>query len=550
MYISNYTNITIIIITTIAWVFGIYKRNKFFLNLMKSKDYNNDEYLKWIKKFHNRVYNKRFIIPLLSLIMITTIFVLFSLFVSRVSNIIILMFGLLSVVLILLSIKNTEKIMNNEVELKSKDRRLFLSTCIVNSLEIIIVIILYILTVGINIYYYPIILLAGTIIYLESPYNIMLGNILKSPIENRINRSYYEKAYEKIRNFENLKTIGITGSFGKSTTKFITEKILEKSFSVLKTTQKFNTTRNTSDIIINDLDENKDIFLVEMNAKKTGDIEKTAKLSNPKIGVITDIGPTHLDTFNSMENIMKTKYELIEELPADGVAIFNYDNKHIKKLADKTFKEKILFGIENTEEVDIYATEIEVNKEGSTFIIADKEGNQVKCSTKLVGNHNISNILASVSIGKALGMSLSEMAPRINEMTIVPYSLKIASNDDEIIFIEDGFKSNPLGAKSALDVIKEFDEGRKIIVTSGLQELGTEEKKENEIFGKNISKLCDYVILIENDKTKYIYDALLDNAYSKENIKVEKNIQEAKKELSKLLKPKDVVLIESDINLE
>src|SRR5690606_41859727 len=137
----------------------------------------------------------------------------------------------------------------------------------------------------------------------------------------------------------------------------------------------------------NNMTKEHEIFIDELGARNIGDIKELGELVKPKIGVITSIGPTHLETFKNMDNIMKTKYELIEELPTDGIAIFNYDNEYIKKLADKTFKEKILYGIGNNEQLDIYAEEVEVSEMGSTFTIKDKKRNRIRLTTKFIGKY-------------------------------------------------------------------------------------------------------------------------------------------------------------------
>ena len=164
-----------------------------------------------------------------------------------------------------------------------------------------------------------------------------------------------------------------------------------------------------SKIINNELTDDYDVFIAELGATKTGDIDEVAKLTNPKIGIITSIGPCHLETFKSIDNIMRTKYELIENLPDDGIAIFNYDNEYVKRLADKTFKEKLLYGIDNIEDTDVFATNIHVDSLGSSFSLCIKSLGVIECRTKLLGKHNILNILGGAAIASVLGLSKSKI---------------------------------------------------------------------------------------------------------------------------------------------
>lgn len=216
-----------------------------------------------------------------------------------------------------------------------------------------------------------------------------------------------------------LQVVGITGSFGKTSTRLITEAILKQRYRILSTNENCNTSIDLSKLINEELDEKHQVFIIEMGARRMGDIKDLAKLIKPNIGVITSIGPAHLETFKNIDSIMKTKYELIEELQPEGVAIFNYDYAYIRKLADKTFKEKILFGMKDIEKLDLYADNVEISEEGSTFTIKDKKGNSIDFKTQLVGKYNIYNILAGACVAKALGLDLEEIKRAIEINRIV-----------------------------------------------------------------------------------------------------------------------------------
>lgn len=401
------------------------------------------------------------------------------------------------------------------------------------------------------IFFFPMVLIVNIIIfailYILQHYTILFSNIIIMPIEESINRKFYEEAQEKIKNRNDLKVVGITGSFGKTSTKFIMGTILGERFKVLNTPESYNTPMGLSKVINNNLKEDDEIFIAELGARNIGDIKEVSQLVQPKIAVITSIGPVHLETFKNIDNIMKTKYELIEELDTDGVAVFNYDNEHIKKLADKTFKEKILYGLEDVENLDLYAEEIEVSELGSTFTIKDKEGNSVKCRTKLLGKHNIYNILAGVAVGRILGISFDEISRGIEKVEPIPHRLNIINSGTGIIVIDNAFNSNPIGSKAALEVLSEFKDGKKIIVTPGMVELGEMEAEANKEFGIQIGKVCDYVILIGEKRTRPIYDGIMEENYNKDNIFIAKDLDEATAYIQKVARPKDIVLFENDL---
>lgn len=390
------------------------------------------------------------------------------------------------------------------------------------------------------------IILLGGLYYLQAFFMLISNNSIR-PIEKRINMGFYQQAQEKIKSRPDLTVVGITGSFGKTSTKFIVGTILEERFKVLNTPESYNTPMGLSKVVNNELTEEHNVFIAELGARNIGDIKEVSELVSPKIGIITSIGPTHIETFKNIDNIMKTKYELIEELPTDGVAIFNYDNEHIRKLADKTFKEKILYGLEDIENLNLYAEDIEVSEFGSTFTVKDKEGNSIRCTTKLLGKHNIYNILAGVAVGKALGLSFEEIKRGIENIEPIPHRLNIINPGTGIIIIDDAFNSNPIGAKAALEVLSQFKEGRKIIVTPGMVELGAMEVEANTEFGTNIGKVCDYVILVGEKRTKPIYDGLMEVNYNKDNIFIVNTLDEATTYIQKIARPKDVVLFENDL---
>ena len=180
------------------------------------------------------------------------------------------------------------------------------------------------------------------LIALIQPLILLIANGIRSPLEKKINMGFYKSAQEKIIKYKKngLKVVGITGSFGKTSVKFYLETILREKFKVQNSPSSYNTPMGLSKVINNDLEEESQIFIAEMGAYKPGEIDECAKLVMPDIGILTAVGPTHMQSFKTIENIQKTKYELIENLPEDGTAIFNYDNDYVKPLADKTLKSK------------------------------------------------------------------------------------------------------------------------------------------------------------------------------------------------------------------
>lgn len=447
------------------------------------------------------------------------------------------------------SLKENNQPIKKPLTFTQRARRLYNTNIVLNIIILLVPSIIYLSFDRImTIYIYGFILLIfGYILYKIQPLIMYISTIIIKPVEDKINMGFYVNAQEKIKARDDLNVIGITGSFGKTSTKFIVSTILSQKLNVLTSPESYNTPMGLSKVINNDLNQDHEVFVAELGARLIGEIREVAVLVQPKIGIITNIGPAHIETFKNIENIMKTKYELIDELPTDGVAIFNYDNEYIKKLADKTFKEKILYGLEDTDSLNMYADNIVVSQFGSTFTLKDDEGNSVECKTKLLGKHNIYNILAGACVAKVLGFTFDEISFGISKIEPVDHRLNIINPGTGIIIIDDAFNSNPIGTKAALDVLSQFKEGKKIIVTPGMIELGEMEESANREFGVNIGKVCDYVILVGEKRTEPIYEGLMETNFNKDNIFIVNNLEEASEQIGKIARPKDVVLFENDL---
>jgi len=515
--------------------------------MLQLEEYKGRKYIQWLNKSEKAYSNelKRSLLLLsiatLAYVALANIFADTYLLVLRI--IYYFIWGVFLIINSTIKMEETKK----PLVFTNRAKRLFLTNILVNWALAFVIFSFYRLYLGLNSKYIPLTVYLFFVIFIFQSHIIYISNLINKPIEISIYRYYYQKAQNKIKKMNKLQVVGITGSFGKTSTKFITATILKQKYKVLATPESYNTPMGISKVINENLKNDYDVFVAEMGARNIGDIRELAKLARPTIGVITSIGPTHLETFKNIDNIMKTKYELIEELPPEGIAIFNYDNKYVKKLADKTFKEKILFGMEDVEKLDLYADNIETTEEGTIFTIKDKKGNSIQCKTKLLGKHNIYNILAGACVAMALGLNLEQIRKGIEKIEPISHRLNIINPGTGITIIDDSFNSNPIGAKAALEVLQQFRGGKKIIVTPGMVELGDRQDEANRQFGMNIAKVCDYAILVGENITKSIYEGLIEAGYNREHIFVVNSLKEATAVIQKIEKPKDIILFENDL---
>ena len=513
------------------------------LHIIQLEGYNSDKYLYWMENNKEKVHTRNDKIYVTILLVLSLILTIISpIYKTPVYP---LIYAGVSIVFLFKNIRSAEEV-KKPLIFTPRAKRLYAISLSLLIFDLLITLwIINIITKDI-LSYFPVWASILTIIYYFSSYYMYGANYIAKPMEERINKKYYIQASEKIKSM-NINSVGITGSYGKTSTKFTTETILNEKYKVLKTPESYNTPMGISKIINNELTDDYDVFVAELGATKAGDIDELAKLTNPKIGIITSIGPCHLETFKSIDNIMRTKYELIENLPDDGTAIFNYDNEYVKKLADKTFKHKILYGIDNIEETDIFATDIHVDSLGSSFTLCINSLGTIECRTKLLGRHNILNILGGAAIASVLGLTLDEIKAGISKLEAVEHRLHLIDHGTGVLVIDDSFNSNPDGAKAALDVLNSFTDRRKIIVTPGMVELGNIEERENYKLGEHIACICDIAILVGKKRTLPIYQGMKKHNFNEDNLYVVNSLSEASEVLKTLTKINDVVLFENDL---
>ena len=377
---------------------------------------------------------------------------------------------------------------------------------------------------------------------------VYIANVINHPIERIIYHGFEKNAKNKLASMPSLKVIGITGSYGKTSSKNILNDILNVKYNSLATPKSLNTFNGLMITVNNQLSKFDDIFIAEMGAYVKGEINGLCKLVNPKYGIITSIGTAHLETFGSEQNIIDGKMELIEYLPSDGIGVLNKDDK---KQRDYQIKKKdhckiLWIGIEE-KNVDVRATDIKCSGKGTTFNVIFK-GSKTKYEfeTKLLGNHNVYNILAAIALAHEFGLTVKELQQGVEKVKPIEHRLQI-NKLGSFYQIDDAYNSNPVGAKRALEVLSMMD-GTRVVVTPGMVELGEKEDELNKEFGKQIADVADYVILVGPKKTIPIKEGLLSKKFNEKKIHVLKDVKEAYPLINTLKGKKDLyALFENDL---
>ena len=376
------------------------------------------------------------------------------------------------------------------------------------------------------------------------PLWISLCGLLAWPVEKLISELYFRDAQRILRDRKDLIRIGITGSWGKTSVKFILGTILEEKFHTLVTPASFNTPMGVTKIIRTRLEPGHRIFVAEMGARHVGDIKEMCRLVHPQIGIITSVGPQHLDTFKTQERITRTKYELIQALPENGQAFFADDEGICRGLYQKTTIARHISGLDS-EKDEVTAESIRYSPAGSAFLLCygDK---QIKCETQLLGELNIRNILLCACVALNLGMTLDQVARGIQKIQPVEHRLQLIRHPGGINIIDDAFNSNIRGAKQAFQVLKQFPDKR-IVVTPGMVELGDCEYDMNRDFGSAMADCCDTAVLIGKKRSEAIAAGLKDRGFPESSILIVSSLEEATGLLNQVASSGDTILFENDL---
>lgn len=381
------------------------------------------------------------------------------------------------------------------------------------------------------------------LLFMLQPFLILLANALNHPIEKRIDQYYISDAARILREMPNLKIIGVTGSYGKTSVKYYLSALLSTQYNVLHTPGNYNTTLGVVRTVRENMKPFHEIFICEMGAREVGDIREICDLVHPDYGIITSIGPQHLQSFHTIENIVSTKFELADAVPQSGKVFLNYDNEYIRMA--KTNKNVVSYGV-MSEDADFCAYDIAVSPRGSSFKIKDETGRAYEFHTKLVGAHNVQNIAGAIAVAHTLGIPMEKLLYPVKQLESVPHRLQLVRQGDRIL-LDDAYNSNKNGFKAALDTLASFKELR-ILLTPGMVELGEKQYDENKEVGVYAADKCDYAILVGKEQTKPIQDGLLEAGFPSNRMIPVDDLQEAFRMVNAIPGEKQkVILIENDL---
>jgi UDP-N-acetylmuramoyl-tripeptide--D-alanyl-D-alanine ligase len=398
--------------------------------------------------------------------------------------------------------------------------------------------------------------IGGLVNFLLAPAWLMLGNVLMTPVEAAMRQRFIHQAESVLESIQ-PKIIGITGSYGKTTTKNFLRDILGGRYKIYATPKSYNTLMGICLAINNDVanDYSIEYFISEMGAYVGGEIERICQLTPPDISIVVEVGPQHLERFGTLKNTARAKYEIIENLPPHGLGVFNWDNAYVREMYEKGYPDNRIAVSKAVSPDDVpengprfIASEIQETLNGLGFTISDTQtGDSERIETPVIGRHNVTNLLLSIAVAVHEGMSLHDVALRAKMLQPAESRLVRQTSDTGITIINDAYSANPVGVISALQVLGMHTTGKRLLITPGMVELGELQDKENYKLGELATEYATDIILVGEKQTEPIKQGILSTHFSPENLHTVETLSDAVNWYQDNLEAGDAVLFLNDL---
>ncbi len=366
---------------------------------------------------------------------------------------------------------------------------------------------------------------------------------LLTPVEQRIRTWYVNDAKQMLAQRDELMRIAITGSYGKTSVKHILASLLSQQYYTYKTPHSYNNLMGLTLSIRTQLQPLHQVFVAEMGVDHVGEMEPLADLVQPSIAIITAIGPQHLSTFGSQENIVKEKMHLVERLPQDGIAILNVDNPWIRAYPLDHPDTIVTYGI-HEEGAMVKAVNIRYQPSGTEFEVVTKQ-ERFALSTRLLGEHNVCNILGAVACALTLHVPSEKIIAAVKQLPYTEHRLQ-AIDMGTYTLLDDAYNSNPEGASYALDVLAAMN-GIRFLLTPGFLDLGKATAAAHRAYAKKMAQCADEIILIGKIQTADIAAGLREVSFPHEHIHIVSTTAQALAYLREHVHQGDCALIENDL---
>jgi len=387
-------------------------------------------------------------------------------------------------------------------------------------------------------------LVASSVLFAGLPLVLIAANALLAPYEHRVQHRYEVEAAARLQAVGPL-VIGITGSYGKSSTKAMLAHILQFDAPTLAASGSINTLMGVTRHIREELVSGHKFMIVEMGAFRPGSIRRLCQLTPPRAGLITAVGDMHLERFGSLDNIVKAKSELAQATPPGGYLAVNADSPGALRIArGATHCRVLLYGQTSTEDLVTRIEQLRFSKEGTTFALRTKE-RVYSCFTPLLGRPIILNLAGVFTMATALDVdpdlavaAMRTLKPLTNRLEVV--------EEGGVTWVRDAYNSNQFGFRAALEVAAALPAARRFIATPGVIELGREQFEVNRTLAREAAAICDRTLVV-SDTNKSAFQAGHKDAGRDDQLVPVSNRSAAFRWLRENVKNGDLVILENDL---
>ena len=398
--------------------------------------------------------------------------------------------------------------------------------------------------------------LLGIFLLFIAPYILLVANMALSPYEKKLQAGFVAEAKQRLSAL-NPQIIGITGSYGKTSTKHILQHILGQLTSVTATPGSVNTEMGITRFIRESLKPEHKIFIAEMGAYGPGSIRKLCDLTPPEAGILTAVGDAHYERFKSLDTVARAKLELYQAVNAkQGPFVIATDMVAPKYLPRDP--NLILVGRQPEMIGDRgYLIQDEaLGTEGLNMTLISPKSGACEVKAPLYGKHQVTNIACAVALAEVMGFQMQDIAATLKTLPQIRHRLEVIKKDGEPTIIDDAYNSNPHGFEAAIDVLtmlaprdpgKKGGGPRRIVVTPGMLELGQKHDEEHYIIGQKLAQNVDTVIVIQPERIQALIIGFRSVETSQAHIMSANSFEEAKLWLNENVQPEDVVLYENDL---
>jgi UDP-N-acetylmuramoyl-tripeptide--D-alanyl-D-alanine ligase len=413
----------------------------------------------------------------------------------------------------------------------------------------------------------------GALLLLLAPW--LLGSVVNAmlrPVQQADNRRFVRRAQQRLRDVHPL-VVGITGSYGKTTTKACVTEVLDLLGPAYPTPASFNSQLGVVRAINEGLQPQHQSFVVELGAYRTGDVRELCELVHPRVGVLTAIGPAHLERFGSLDVTEQAKGELADALPADGLFVTRADDDRTRRVAQtRSAARTLLFAPAPHPDADLWAEEVRLEEGRTRFTLVVRAGaggdpagsgeggaagagaggapageQRAEVRARLLGDHNVANLLAAAAVGIGRGLALADVARALGRVAPPDHRLSpIVNRAAGVVVIDDSYNANPEGAAAALGVLRDHPAARRVLVTPGMVELGEREREENRRLGELAAGVADLALLI-GPRGEDVAEGMRSAGAPAEKILLFGDGPAAHAKLAELTRSGDVVLFENDL---